>query len=652
MALTPEWRGRIEHWRNALLTLAYEPLGPVAMSGFTTHEQLTPREAQRQRFKPMPEGTAWGAKWEYAWFRGRVKLPAAARGRRIVLRAEPGGESRCLVNGREAGGIDGRHADILLAPAGWRGETRKKTAWPVYVGELYFQAHRGTYTTQARTKQGNRKSEFALRETELWGAVGSWLGRFRYPLERIDAAWKGVLLNQFHDILPGSSIERVYAEAEALYAQVLATAGEVKEAAARTLTRRAPKAVTVFNSMNWLRREIVPLPKGMAGAAMNGTPMPVQVVDGRACVEAAVPACGCVSFTAARPVRTASALSATTAGMENEHLRLKLNNRGEIVSLVDKASGMELAAAPLNQMRMYKDVPRWFDAWDIDSTYERTPVELPGRARVTLRAAGPLVAEIRVERTLNRSKLVQTIRLTRDSRRVDFVTRIDWREKHKLLKAAFPTTIHTNEAVHEVQFGHLTRPNHRSRPFDADRFEVANQKWSALAEAHRGFAVLNDCKYGLSTLGGEIALTLLRAPQAPDMRADQGVHEFTYALYAWNGTFWAGDVVREAYALNAPLWTMAGAAGTGSFLNVDAPNIIVETVKPAEDGSGDLVLRLYESKRAATACRLMLNLPVASAHATDMLDRRTGALVCTNGMIRLSFKPFEIKTIRLRRKKN
>ena len=279
---------------------------------------------------------------------------------------------------------------------------------------------------------------------------------------------------------------------------------------------------------------------------------------------------------------------------------------------------------------------------------EQSPVALDEKATFEVVAAGPLVAILRVTRTLHDSTMTQEISLRRGSRRVDFTTTVDWHERHKLLKVAFPVDIHANEAVHEIQFGHISRPNHRSRPFDADRFEVANHKWTALMEENRGFAVLNDSKYGVNVLGQSINLTLLKSALAPDMTADQGVQEFTYAFYVWHGSLADSDVVREGYDLNVPVLTAPGDAGTASLFFVDADNIVIEAVKPAEGGSSDIVVRLYEAKRMATRCTLSTTLPVAEACLTDMLEVVQKVADCNNGEIMLSFTPFEVKTIRLR----
>ncbi len=521
-----------------------------------------------------------------------------------------------------------------------------------YVGELYYQCHRGTYTSQARTKRGNRKSELALREAEMWGVAAQALKGWAFPAQRMDEAWKKVLLNQFHDIIPGSSIHRVYEEAEANYAAVLATAGEVAQEAMSGLTDGS-RALTVFNSLSWARTALVTLPEDWAGAQnLAGEPLPVQVLGERRVVEAHIPSCGWTTLLPSDLCETAQATSgavkATERLLENELLRVEFNERGEITSIYDKEAGRELAAGPCNAFRMYKDIPTNWDAWDIDSVYVYTPVELPEPAQMEVVASGPLVATIRVQRRLNHSTMTQEISLRRGSRRVDFATRIDWQESHKLLKVCFAVDIHANEALHEIQFGHIRRPNHKSRPFDADRFEVANHKWSALVEENRGFAVLNDCKYGVNVVGNSINLTLLRAPLAPDMTADKGMQEFTYAFYAWNGSLAESAVVREGYELNCPVLTAPGAGGERSLFSVDAANVIVETVKPAEDGSGDLVVRLYESKRAATRCVLASSLPILAALQTDMLERPQGELKVEQGRVALEFRPFEIKTVRLR----
>nr|HRU05783.1 glycoside hydrolase family 38 C-terminal domain-containing protein [Candidatus Brocadiia bacterium] len=540
----------------------------------------------------------------------------------------------------------------MASPAAFFADLEKRgTADARYVGELFFQCHRGVQTSQARTKRGNRKSEIALREAEMWGVAAHALNGRPFPLAQADAMWKEVLLNQFHDILPGSSIARVYEEAEAAYERVIRDANALAADARRALVRKDQASATVFNSLSWPRRALVALPSGMDSALdAAGRPLAVQKIEGTTWAEVETPACGWTTIRRGQaPTQAQPSVTARPGLLENEHLRVELNDRGEIASLFDKDAGAEMAAAPCNALAMFRDTPVAYDAWDIDTSYKRMPVDLPQRASVEVAASGPLAGILRVRRKISQSLLTQDIVLRRGSRRVEFRTVIDWRETQKLLKARFPVKIHADHAVHEIQFGHIQRPNHASRPFDADRFEVPQQKWTALVEASRGVAVLNDCKYGVNVDANSINLTLLRAPVAPDKHADQGRQEFTYAVYLWNGAFAQSGVTREAYDLNIPVALEPGDGGQERLFDVGGQAVILDTVKPAEDGSGDFVARLYESLGGACRCRLKTWLPAASAQLTDMLEENGRDVELEDGVATLDFRPFEIKTVRYRR---
>lgn len=495
-----------------------------------------------------------------------------------------------------------------------------------YVGEIYFQAHRGTYTSQARTKQGNRRSEFALREAEFWGTAAQALHGFDFTPQTLAPAWQQLLLNQFHDILPGSSIHRVYEEAEASFAQLISSAEKVSLSAASTFTDDSD-ALTVFNSLSWPRSVLVEMPTG-----------PFELI---------VPACGWKTVTQGDANTTNHPVLATDNSLENEHLIARFNQHGELISLIDRQLQRELMSGAGNRFCLYKDVPAMWDAWDLDSMYELQPVTTHESVTLEVLSSGPLVGRIRLSRNLHDSTISQIISLRSDSRRIEFSTTVDWHEKHKLLKVTFPFAIHANEAIHEIQFGHLRRPNHRSRQYDADRFEVSNHKWTALVEENRGMAILNDCKYGLSVTGSAINLSLLKSAIAPDPIADLGLHTFTYALYAWTGSFADCGVVREAYELNCPPLLIKGHADEQSLFNLDASNIVLETVKTAEDESGDIILRLYESKHMSTRCTLSTTLPVSKAYQVDMMEEGPHPLTMKSGSLALDFRPFEIKTLRL-----
>ena len=518
-----------------------------------------------------------------------------------------------------------------------------------YNGELYFSAHRGVFTSQAAIKRGNRKAELALREAEMWGALASRLNKdYTYPLETMDAAWKLLLFNQFHDILPGSSIGKVYERARAEHQQIIRDADAVRNGAAEALT--AGEGFTVFNSLSFARDCLVTLPDAFrAGTALpDGTPVPMD--GNKALVR--VPACGAVTVYPAKKkeqyVGMAKAcLTDDGAVLENEHVSVHVNNRGEVVSFVRKETGREFAAGPMNRLLAYKDVPRVFDAWDIDSNYIEQPIALDEPVTLTVKQDSGLEAVLHVERKVMHSDFSQDIVLRADKERLDFVTSMDWQELHRLLKVSFAGDVRAAEGINEIQFGFMKRPTHRSRQYDQDRYEVCNQRYSALADESHGFAVLNDCKYGISMLDNELQLTLLRAPSSPEMRADNGKHTFTYSLLAWDGGFLQSPVTDEAYDLNVPPVTAAGACKPFSAFSVSVPNVYIDTVKPAEDGSGDLILRLYEAKNADTDCRLFLNLPCGKVWETDLLENRREELAISGGAVSLHFHNFEVRTIRL-----
>ena len=519
-----------------------------------------------------------------------------------------------------------------------------------YVGELYFSAHRGVYTSQAAIKRGNRKAELALREAEMWGAMALLRGG-EYPLARMDAAWKKLLLNQFHDILPGSSIARVYEDARRDHGWIISEAEAVRDGALSALC--VGEGMTVFNSLSFARSGLVALPGAYAGGARlaDGTPVPTQKTEDGALAYVHVPSMGAVTILPGEKQADADAarayLTEDGAVIENALVCARLNSRGEVVSFVRKDSGREFAAGIMNRLLMYKDVPRLFDAWDIDSHYILQPVEIDEPVTLTIKEAGGLRAALHIERKVLNSTFEQDIVLGTGSERLDFVTEVDWHELHRLLKVDFPVAVSAAEGINEIQFGYMMRPTHRSRLYDSDRFEVCNQRYSALCDQSHGAAVLNDCKYGISMNGNALQLTLLRAAASPEMRADNGRHVFTYAFTAWDGSFMDSPVVREAYDLNVPLQLAKGACDAFSAFSVDKANVFIDTVKPAEDGSGDLILRMYEAKRADTACRLTLGVPAGKVVACDMLENALEELPIEDGSVKLHFGTFEVKTLRI-----
>ena len=567
--------------------------------------------------------------------------------------------------GDGGGGPCRDHIEYLKREQNLEGMPRMKMAGPTeffqdmeakggpdkkYVGELYFSAHRGVYTSQADIKKGNRKGELALREAEMWGTM-AMLGGEEYPLARMDAAWKKLLLNQFHDILPGSSIGKVYEDARRDHKWIISEANDVRDQAFKALAKG--DGVTVFNSLSFARTGLVTLPEAFANGAMtaDGEEIAVQNTQSGVLAMVTVPPMGAISLIPAvvdnSPVNASAKLTEDGAVLENSVVRAVLNKRGEIVSFVEKWTGREYAAGAMNKLLMYKDVPRLFDAWDIDSNYILQSVEIDEPVTLTVKEADGLRAVIHMERKVLNSTFSQDIVLKAGSRRVDFVTHVEWNELHRLLKVGFPVDVKAIEAINEIQFGYMTRPTHRSRLYDSDRFEVCNQRYSALVDASHGAAVLNDCKYGISQNGNELQLTLLRAGASPEMCADNGVHDFTYAFTAWEGNFMDCPVVEEAYDLNVPLQVAEGACLPFSALVVDEPNVFIDTVKPAEDGSGDVIVRMYEAKRADTNCALGVNIPASKVWVCDMLENKIEEVSLEEGCVKLHFGTFEVKTLRI-----
>jgi alpha-mannosidase len=506
--------------------------------------------------------------------------------------------------------------------------------YPSWSGELYLERHQGTLTTQGRIKRANRRLECALRELELAAALAAACAAAPYPHAALEGIWKEALLHQFHDILPGSSIARVYDEALPRYEALLAETAALTAAADEALCRRidggaAARPLVVANSLSWERAEWLKH-------------------DG-AWLRPLVPPLGYAVVDAARRESFPPPL-AERRRLENDKLRVLFNRDGSIGSCFDKEAGREVLAAGAagNVLALYHDPG---DAWDIPMDYREQAPERFRLYRATAIADGPRAA-IRQTYRFGASLLRQEVALHAGSRRLDFVTAVDWREDGRMLRTSFPVAIATRAAMCDIQFGAIARPTHCDTPADYAKFEVCAHKWADLSDGGYGVALLNDGKYGHHLRGNLLDLALLRSPSYPDPGADRGRHEFTYALYPHPGDHAAGGVARAGYALNMPLRVMAGAPGGGllparhSWLRPEAANIVVETVKQAEDARG-LVVRLYEAAGVATRTVLHCGFPLAAAEAIDLIEEHPAPLACEEGAPALDFTPFEIRTLRL-----
>ncbi len=341
--------------------------------------------------------------------------------------------------------------------------------------------------------------------------------------------------------------------------------------------------------------------------------------------------------------------------MENEHLRVELDDDGLIASVLDRSAGREVLrpGSRGNLLQLHPDYPNFFDAWDIDAWYRDRVEELTAVDTIEVVETGPIRAAVRVTRSFGRSSIAQTIRLTAGSRALEVYNEVDWHEENRLLKVAFPLSVRSPRATFEIQFGHVERPTHANTSWEAARFEVCAHRWADYSEPGYGAALLNDCKYGYDIRDDVLRLSLLRAPNWPDPEADRGAHRFTYQLLPHTGDLRPAGVIDAGYELNVPLRALpvrpAAAPGSRSrsFLSVDVPNVVIEAVKRPDDGGRALVVRLYEAWGARGPVTLSTPWPVARAWRADLLEREEAPVTSVGDAVRFDLGPFEILTLKL-----
>jgi alpha-mannosidase len=500
---------------------------------------------------------------------------------------------------------------------------------PVWSGELYLEFHRGTLTSQLATKQGNRRNEHLLREAELWCATATARTGARYPFEELDRLWKTVLLHQFHDILPGTSIAWVHREAEATHARVSAELGALVDAAQRALAGADTGGGqgVVFNSAPHARGGI---PAMGAGPRAHG---PATV----------------------RPVRDGD-----TFVLDNGLVRVRIDGRGLITSAYDLAAGREALppGGTGNLLQLHQDFPNKWDAWDLDRFYRNTVRDLTEAESVhpvDVTVNGVPGHGVRVVRVFGASRIEQTLILEEDGNRLDVATVIDWHERETLLKAAFPLDVRAAHSTAEIPFGHVERPTHTNTSWEAAKFEVCAHRFLHVGEPGWGAALVNDSTYGhditrdVRADGGTtttVRLSLLRASRFPDPEAEQGEHRLRYGLLIGATV---SDAVREGYRLNLPERTVPGGAEVPPLVAVDHEAVVVSAVKLADDRSGDVVVRLYESRGARAGATLSPGFPLAASTAADLLERPLAdeAQQQVDDQVRLTLRPFQILTLRL-----
>ncbi len=543
---------------------------------------------------------------------------------------------------------------------------------PVWDGELYLEYHRGTYTSQAANKRANRKSEILYHDAEFYNALTDTLtGQHRYPAAELREGWEKILLNQFHDILPGSSIRQVYQDSQQDYSHISEIGERAVRQAKRTLYDRIPTktpSAVVLNSLGWRRDALVELPwteewKDKTIADAQGQSCESQVVEenGRRKVlfqTTNLPPLGYRVYpVVAAPLHSASEpMVITRKTLENKFYRITLDERGQMTSLFDKVNQREVlaAGARANVLQVFDDRPMAFDAWDIDIFYQEKMKEVDDLIEAVVEETGPLRGVLRLRWHFRDSEITQRITLYRDSPRIDFRTWIDWHESQQLLKVAFPVAIRSTRATYDIQFGNVERPTHWNTSWDLARFEVVAHKWADLSEGDYGVSLLNDCKYGYDVKNNVIRLTLLKSAVRPDDFADRGQHEFTYALLPHKGDWREGRTVEQAYALNYPAHaSFIAAPQTGdlpdeyAFASVDKEGVIVETIKQAEDGQAWIV-RLYESTQCRhSAVKMTFGQPIRNAVECNLLEEDEQPARFADRNLVFAIAPYEIKTFKI-----
>lgn len=547
---------------------------------------------------------------------------------------------------------------------------------PVWEGEFYFEYHRGTYTSMARNKRSNRKSELLLMDLELLSVLAK-KKQVAYPTEELDGMWKTTLLNQFHDILPGSSIKEVYEVTRKEYDELKEKAEGMIEDRLKLLPSDG-EGMTIYNTLGFERNDIVKL-KDCSGAALRdekGEVYPIQQTkEGAIVYVKGVPSKGSKTFEIIKELdgqeqENKADVNVSQHKSENKTVRsesqkdspfyrkgntletpfykIELDEQGMFTSIFDKENQREVLKEGErgNLFRMYEDKPIYYDNWDIDIYYTEKFWDVEDVTSMKWIECGPVRATLEIERKISNSIIRQNIYFYANHRRIEFETYVDWKEHQHLLKVHFPVNVHTDEATFDIQFGNVTRKVHTNTSWDVARFESCGQKWMDLSEGHYGVSLLNDCKYGHSVKDSNMALTLIKSGIEPNPTTDQEEHFFTYAIYPHAENWRAAGTVKEAYQLNQPAYSVSKGSlfETTSFASVNQSNVMLETIKEAEDGSG-VILRLYEYENALTNAHVALGIDsIIAVEECNLLEETIQNIPLTENGFDIIIKPYEIKT--------
>ncbi len=535
---------------------------------------------------------------------------------------------------------------------------------PKWSGELYLEFHRGTLTSQARNKRYNRKSEYLLQDTENLNAIARLLCGSEYPSEELLEDWKLVLLNQFHDIIPGSSIFPVYEDSKEQYEQVLESGRKLSFEAMTSLVsamKLSGDAVVVFNTLGFTRSDIAAVETDLEAFSIvdaDGKEMKCQkTFDGKYVFLAEnVPAKGWKAFYIKNTACAEKNGEVVCDGrnFETPHFSVKFDENLNITSLIHKETGRSVAKEGelLNRLIAYEDRPNCYDAWDVKVFYDEKFWYVDDVQSCEIVEDGSVRTVMKVVRNFNSSVINQYFIFYTDFARIDVQYVIDWKESDIILKADYPVDVNANKATYDIQFGNIERTTHNNTTWDFAEFEACGHKWADLSDNSFGLSVLNDCKYGWAIKEGHIKASILRCATNPNYAQDREIHNVTYSIYPHAGSVASSDVVKEAYALNLPLYSVSAAANDGniaseySFVSADEDNIVIETVKKAED-SECIVVRTYETWNKSTQCTLTFPETLKKAYITNLLENKDEELPVADGKVELSYRPFEIKSLKL-----
>ncbi|ANE49104.1 alpha-mannosidase [Paenibacillus swuensis] len=540
----------------------------------------------------------------------------------------------------------------------------------VWDGELYLEYHRGTYTSQAKVKRWNRQIEIALRRAEWLGVMNSLVKGepSHYDKARFDLAWKIVLRNQFHDIIPGSSIAEVYADAELEYEEAFGLVHSIQEEAVTSLlesNENNSAVYTIWNSSNQIRADYVVIPYSYSDDlyreqsesvrwTQHGKQLDVQPTEeGWLVYVPGIPSLGYTTLESTindseELLTKFEAFELTKDGLITPFYKLSWNASGQITRLWDRTAERDVLAVGSkgNVFQVFEDKPLNFDAWDIDIFSLEHGREVTNATCIEVLEAGPLRVTVKLEWTYGKSVIRQNMMLYRESRRIDFRTIVDWHEKQQLLKVAFPVQIRATEATYDIQFGNVRRPTHWNTSWDYARFETCGHQWADVSERGYGVSLLNDCKYGYDIKDSVMRLSLIKSSVWPDPNADQGEHAFTYSLYPHEGDWADGNTQTAAWFLNEPVTVTQGgmAAEELSLFTLSADCVWVDTVKQTEAGT-DVIVRLHEYKGSSANLQLIPAFPYRHWRFTNLLEENCGPV--HEHEIRFDIKPYEIKTIKI-----